>query len=210
MAAAVNVLAGRGRRTVIASLVLIAAAPAIGWAAEAASQAWPTSISGIVSTFGTDVMNAESTLPDGGLLEDVVCIPNGTPAGSRSDRAYTRPGPQIDASTESTCTSVPTVNLSIAKGANPTAVRSSQPVTYTFQLDNDGPGPGDGVVFRDPAVTGVDCSAATLMCSASGGATCPATLDVASLQGTGLVIPIFPAGGALQLMMSCTVTAEGL
>ncbi|HSX65054.1 MAG TPA: hypothetical protein VLF15_10010 [Pseudoxanthomonas sp.] len=37
----------------------------------------------------------------------------------------------------------------------------------------------------------------------------PASLDVANLQGSGLMIPSFPAGGALQFGMACTVTATG-
>ncbi len=165
-----------------------------------------------ISAFGTDVVITENTLPAGWLLEDAVCTSNGTPVGSRAGSSYTIPGAQIDASGESfVChfTNTPTVNLRLAKSANPTTLRSGQPVTYTFLLDNDGPGPGDGAVFRDPAVEGVDCAAATLSCSASGGAVCPASLDVPTLQGTGLVIPTFPAGGSLQLGMTCDVTASG-
>lgn len=166
-----------------------------------------------VTSFGTDVVITENTLPAGWFLEDAACTSNGTPVGSRAGSSYTIPGAQIDASGESfVCnfTNTPTVNLRLAKNANPTTLRSGQPVTYAFQLDNDGPGPGDGAVFRDPAVDGVDCAAATLSCSASGGAVCPASLEVPTLQGTGLVIPTFPAGGSLQFSMSCDVTADGL
>ncbi|HSX65572.1 MAG TPA: hypothetical protein VLF15_12640, partial [Pseudoxanthomonas sp.] len=77
-------------------------------------------------------------------------------------------------------------------------------------VNNDGPGTGDGAVVADPPVAGVDCTAATLSCSASGGAVCPASLDVALFQGLGLTIPTFPAGGSLQFGMACTVTATGL
>lgn len=165
-----------------------------------------------VTSFGTDVVITENSLPPGWLLEDAVCTSNGTPVGARSGSSYTIPGAQIDASGESFVCSfanTPTVNLRLEKTANPTALRSRQPVTYTFRLDNDGPGPGDGAVFRDPAIDGVDCSTATLSCSASGGAVCPASPAVAMLQSSGIVLPTFPPGGALQFGMTCNVTASG-
>jgi uncharacterized repeat protein (TIGR01451 family) len=180
-------------------------APVDGDAATAGAQPFA------VSTFGSDVVITETTLPAGWLLEDAVCTSNGTPVGSRSGSAYTIPGAQIDSSGEGfvcTFTNAPTVNLRIDKTANPTTVRSGQPVTYTFRLDNDGPGPGDGAVFRDPPVAGMDCSAATLTCSATGGAACPSTLAVSALQGSGLALPTFPAGSSLQLAMTCTAATD--
>lgn len=165
-----------------------------------------------VITFGNDVVITENTLPAGWLLSDAVCTSGGTPVGSRSGVAYTIPGSLIDASAESfvcTFTNTPTTNLRIDKTANPTAVRTGETVTYTIAASNDGPGPGHGAVMHDPPVTGMDCTAAALTCSASGGAVCPASLDVAALQSTGLVIPTFPPGGALQFGMACTVTATG-
>jgi uncharacterized repeat protein (TIGR01451 family) len=166
-----------------------------------------------VSTFGTDVVITENALPAGWLLEDAVCTSGGTPIGSRSGSAYTIPGALIDASAESfvcTFTNTPTTNLRIAKDANPTAVRSGETVTYTIAVNNDGPGPGDGAVIRDPAIFGVDCSAGTLACgNAAGGAVCPASPTVADLQGSGVTIPTFPAGGSMQFTLTCTVTASG-
>ena len=89
-------------------------------------------------------------------------------------------------------------------------VESGDTVAYTLTLNNDGPGPGDGAVIRDPAISGVDCSAGTLTCgNATGGAVCPASLAVADLQGSGVTIPVFPAGGSMQFTLTCTVTASG-
>ncbi|WP_454832365.1 DUF6923 family protein [Pseudoxanthomonas wuyuanensis] len=165
-----------------------------------------------VTDFGTDVVITENTLPAGWVLTDAACTSGGTPVGSRSDSAYTIPGGLIDASAENfdcTFTNTPTTSLGIDKTVSPTAARVGDTVTYTIAVSNDGPGPGDGAVLRDPAVDGVDCAAATLSCSASGGAVCPATMDVATLQDAGLLIPVFPVGGALQFGMACTVTATG-
>lgn len=165
-----------------------------------------------VSAFGTDVVITENALPAGWLLSDAVCTSNGTPVGSRNGAAYTIPGAQIDASAENfvcTFTNTPTATLRVDKTAAPLAVRTGGTVTYTMRVDNDGPAPGDGAVFRDPVVAGVDCSAATLSCSAAAGAACPAALDVAALQGAGLIIPTLPAGGSVTFAMSCTVTASG-
>jgi uncharacterized repeat protein (TIGR01451 family) len=165
-----------------------------------------------ITAFGTDVVITENALPAGWLLTDTVCTSGGTPVGSRSGSAYVIPGGLIDASAESfvcTFTNTPTTNLRIDKAVTPTTARAGDTVTYTIGVNNDGPGPGDGAVVADPEVIGVDCAAATLSCSASGGAVCPASLDVAAFQNTGLVIPAFPAGGALQFGMACTVTATG-
>ncbi|SOD54054.1 DUF11 domain-containing protein [Pseudoxanthomonas wuyuanensis] len=165
-----------------------------------------------VTTFGTDVVITENTLPAGWLLTDATCTSGGTPVGSRSGSAYTIPGGLIDASAESfecTFTNTPTTSLRIDKTVSPTTARAGDTVTYAITVNNDGPGPGDGAVMADPEVPGVDCTAATLSCSASGGAACPVAVDVATLQDAGLTIPTFPAGGSLQFEMSCTVTATG-
>lgn len=166
-----------------------------------------------VSTFGTDVVITENSLPTGWLLDDVVCTSSGTPVGNRSGNAYTIPGSLIDASGESfvcTFTNMPTVNLRIDKAANPATLRSGDDVTYTITVNNDGPGPGDGAVLTDPVIAGVDCSAGTLVCgAATGGAVCPVSPTVPDLQGSGITIPTFPAGGSMQFTLTCTVTATG-
>ena len=109
-----------------------------------------------------------------------------------------------------TFTNTPTVNLRIDKTAAPAAVQSGGTVTYALTLNNDGPGPGDGAVVRDPVIAGVDCSAGTLTCGgATGGAVCPASPTVSDLQNSGVTIPVLPVGGSLQLTLACTVTASG-
>lgn len=165
-----------------------------------------------VSTLGADVTIDESSLPADWVLNGATCTNgDGALVGSLANRRYTIPAASISMGQTFDCNFVndPATNLRINKGVAPTAARTGDTVTYTIDANNDGPGAGDGAVLTDPPVPGLDCAAATLSCNASGGAVCPASLDVAALQGTGLVIPTFPAGGALQFGMTCTVTATG-
>lgn len=166
-----------------------------------------------VSSLGADVTIDESSLPAGWIVNGASCTDaGGALVGNLAAGRYTIPAAAITMGQTFDCSFVnePTVNLRIDKSANPTTVRSGETVTYTIVANNDGPGPGDGALVADPPVPGVDCTAATLSCSASAGAACPASLDVATFQSTGLTIPTFPAGGSLQFGMTCTVTATGL
>lgn len=101
-------------------------------------------------------------------------------------------------------------DLRIDKTSSEPEVESGGEVTYTIAVANDGPAPADGAVITDPQPVGLDCSTGTLICgSEAGGAACPASPTVAGLQGAGLIIPTFPAGGSLQLTLTCTVSASG-
>lgn len=174
-----------------------------------------------VVTFGSDVVITESSLPTGWNLTGAACTSGGIAVGSRAGSAYTIPGSVIDSSAESfecTFTNTPTVDLRIDKSVASATVQSGGKVTYTLTVSNDGPGPGDGAVVRDPAIAGVDCSAGPppqepvpLTCGGeTGGAVCPTSPTVSDLQNSGLTIPVLPAGGSLQLTLICTVTASGL
>lgn len=165
-----------------------------------------------VASLGTDVTIDESSLPADWILNGATCATgDGALVGSLANGRYTIPAASITMGQTYNCSFVndPTTNLRINKVVTPTAARTGDTATYTIEANNDGPGSGDGAVLTDPAVPGLDCTTATLSCNASGGAACPAPLDVAALQSTGLVIPTFPAGGAVQLGMACTVTATG-
>ena len=106
-----------------------------------------------------------------------------------------------------------TANLNITKtntpasGANDQANDSVQlgaTTTYTIVVRNGGPDAADGAIVRDPAGTRLECS--TVSCgSASGGAACPASVDIATLQGTGVVVPTLPANGAVTFTLQCVV-----
>ena len=81
-------------------------------------------------------------------------------------------------------------------------------LTYTLVVTNSGPSADDGAVVKDPAV--VNFSVTSVTCpSATGGAACPATLTVALLQASGLVIPTLPLNGAVTLNVIGTAGLTG-
>ena len=79
--------------------------------------------------------------------------------------------------------------------------------SYVIVVTNNGPSSANGAVIRDPAPTGLTCSAVS--CSnATGGAACAFTpaLTVANLQSTaGVTINTLPSGGSVRLTLVCTV-----
>ena len=86
--------------------------------------------------------------------------------------------------------------------------RIGQAVTYTLTARNTGPDLADGSLLVDPAVPGLVCT--TYNCSASNGAQCgSASGDAAALQSPGIVLPVFPVNGQVQVQLSCTVSATG-
>lgn len=102
-------------------------------------------------------------------------------------------------------------DVSVTKTVAPAEAAPGDQVTYTLVVGNAGPAAADGTTLTDPAVAGLDCTAAVLQCAASGGAACPASPTVAQLQSAaGMAIPALPAGGTATFSMACTVTATGL
>ncbi|MGQ4660369.1 hypothetical protein [Lysobacter sp. F6437] len=98
-------------------------------------------------------------------------------------------------------------DLAVTKTASANSVGNGGTVEYTIVVSNNGPEAGDNAVVHDPAVTGIDCAAATLSCAADGGAACPAAPTVVQLQAApGLVIPTLPGGGQVTLRMACTLS----
>ena len=98
------------------------------------------------------------------------------------------------------------IDLSIVKSVTPTNAAIGDTVTYVLEVGNAGPLAGDGAILQDPAVPGLNCSAATIACSATGSAVCPASPTIAGLQGAGLVVPTLPVGGTVRLEFACVVT----
>jgi uncharacterized repeat protein (TIGR01451 family) len=98
-------------------------------------------------------------------------------------------------------------DLAITKTASKASVGNGGTVEYTIVVSNKGPEAGDKAVVKDPVVTGIDCTTATLSCAAAGDAVCPANPTVADLQGSsGLVIPTLPKDGNVTLRMTCTLS----
>jgi uncharacterized repeat protein (TIGR01451 family) len=98
-------------------------------------------------------------------------------------------------------------NLSLTKLNGTDTLVAGQTITYTLVASNGGPSPANGAVLRDPTVTGLSCTQIT--CTPNG-ASCPAPLDVPTLQGSGLLVPSFPPNTSLTLQLTCGVTATGV
>ncbi|MCE3001944.1 MAG: hypothetical protein LW860_04460 [Xanthomonadaceae bacterium] len=101
-------------------------------------------------------------------------------------------------------------DVSVTKTDGLTTVAPNGAITYTIVVANAGPSPAGGTRLTDPpvanlTVTGVACGSPT------GGAACPAALDltVANLQGPGLVIPTLPAGGSVTFTVTGTAGTSG-
>ena len=81
--------------------------------------------------------------------------------------------------------------------------------TYTLVVTNNGPSAANNAVLTDPVVAGLNVTA--VACTmVTGGAVCPASISVALLQGSGIVISTLPSGGSLTFTVTATVTATGL
>lgn len=98
----------------------------------------------------------------------------------------------------------------ITKTNASSSVSPGDTTTYTITVTNTTGQTIASSVFRDPAVAHLSVSAVS--CSAQGGATCPPGVNVANVQGAGLPITNFPAGGSLVFTVDAAVTgnpAEG-
>ncbi|MBD9470841.1 GEVED domain-containing protein [Pseudoxanthomonas sp. PXM01] len=188
-----------------------------------AASAWtltatgPTNISGATGTAavtnasvnpGTYTL-AESATPLHYVASPYNCVKNGAAAVSGNSLV-------LAAGDTATCTinnnDSNQTDVQIEKTATPSPVRSGERVQFTLVVTNRGPAAAAGAVVRDPAVAGLDCTAAGLplaSCSASGGATCPASTTASGLQ-TGVAIPVLPNGGTVTIQFTCNVTASGL
>ncbi|NZA28519.1 DUF11 domain-containing protein [Luteimonas sp. SJ-92] len=114
----------------------------------------------------------------------------------------------FDGESSATITVAPIADLSIVKSSSDDAVTSGDEVVYQIVVANNGPSAADGAVVTDPGVPdSLECTA--LVCSADGGAACPAGPTPAQLAA-GLVIPTLPNGGTVTLALTCTVTASGV
>jgi uncharacterized repeat protein (TIGR01451 family) len=103
--------------------------------------------------------------------------------------------------------------LTISKTNSTATLVAGASTTYTIVISNGGPDAANGSLLRDPAVTGLSCTAVS--CTSAIGTTCavsapPANVTVANLQGSGIPISSFPARSSLTFTVSCGVTASGV
>ena len=103
-------------------------------------------------------------------------------------------------------------SLAITKNNSTTTLVAGSTTTYNVVISNNGPGPADQAVLRDPFAAGLACTAVNCA-STFGGASCPpgGSTTIAQLQSSaGIPIPVFPANSSLTFAVTCGVTATGL
>ncbi|MDB5963964.1 MAG: hypothetical protein JWQ72_464, partial [Polaromonas sp.] len=98
-------------------------------------------------------------------------------------------------------------NITISKSNGVGTVTAGGTTGYTLTVANLGPSDASGAVLSDPVATGLSCTTAAT-CTASGGASCAASVPIATLQ-SGYTIPVLPSGGQVTLVLNCAVTATG-
>lgn len=98
--------------------------------------------------------------------------------------------------------------LTVAKTNGVGTVTTGTTTTYTLSFGNLGPASADGALVSDTPDAGLSaCS--VLSCSASGGASCPAT-PANLLNPGGVALRSLPAGGSVQFSVRCNITASGV
>lgn len=118
---------------------------------------------------------------------------------------------------ECTVTNTPrSTDLAVVKTANRAVVQSGEELEYTLTVSNAGPAAANGAILTDVAGAGLNCglpsAAGKNVCTASGGAVCPAVSGVdlgQALFGGGLTLPLLPAQGQIDVKVFCQVTATG-
>jgi uncharacterized repeat protein (TIGR01451 family) len=98
-------------------------------------------------------------------------------------------------------------NISVAKTNGVSTLVAGATTAYTVTVANSGPSDASGAVISDSFTPGLSCVTAAT-CSASGGASCTASIPVATLQ-SGYTIPGLPSGGQIAIVLTCGVTATG-
>ncbi len=121
--------------------------------------------------------------------------------------AQTIPGFDAQGQASAAVTMTDDADLSIVKTVTPTTAVVGDTVTYVLEVGNPGGVGVSNAIVTDPAIPGLDCSAATPVCSATGSAQCPASPTIAGLQGAGLTVPLLPVGDTVRIEFACTVTA---
>jgi uncharacterized repeat protein (TIGR01451 family) len=131
--------------------------------------------------------------------------------GTLSGATLTIPGGTLQPTSTVVCTFVNTQrqpDLSVTKQVTPNAVASGGTVTFTLTASNVGVVDVANAVLADAPGTGLSCTSAG-SCTASGGASCPASIPASALFGGGVAIPALPVGGSVAVTAACTVTASG-
>ncbi|MGB4116513.1 MAG: DUF11 domain-containing protein [Polaromonas sp.] len=100
----------------------------------------------------------------------------------------------------------PNTDPFVTKTNSTSTLASFATTAYVITVGNIGPGPADGIIVKDPAVSGLNKTA--ISCAATGaGAACPASSTVAGVEGAGLTIPTLPINTTVVFTITASVTA---
>lgn len=100
--------------------------------------------------------------------------------------------------------------LSITKTNVVTVLQAGQTTSYTITIQNSGPSTVSGAIFRDPVAAGLTCTSVSCL-GVVGATSCPAgaSVTIANLQGSGIVLPTMIPPSSVQFAVNCNVTATG-
>lgn len=156
-----------------------------------------------------EAINTQFTLDTASCVDTSNTVPGSI--GTLSGAVLTIPPASLQPATTLVCTFVNSLrepDLAVTKQVSPGVVASGGTVTYTLTASNVGVVDVANAVLADAPGAGLSCTSAG-SCSASGGATCPASVPAAALFGAGVTIPALPVGGSVVVNVPCTVTASG-
>lgn len=96
----------------------------------------------------------------------------------------------------------------ITKTNGVSAINAGDTTTYTVVIGNNSGGLLQDMLFRDPAVTNLTVN--SVSCMATNGASCPASVTVADMQGTGISISSasLPDGSSLTFTINATLSSS--
>jgi uncharacterized repeat protein (TIGR01451 family) len=120
-----------------------------------------------------------------------------------SDDSNTNPFPQFAGLSDLTYDLL--ADLIVTKDNSAVSVVSGTIVSYTITVSNNGPNSAGGARLTD-APNGLQLQD-PIACSVSGGAICPAAINLtaANLIGSGIVLPTLPSGGVLTFTVNALV-----
>ena len=113
-----------------------------------------------------------------------------------------------NSATDTNQTGSGTADLSISKTNGTSSLLPGALTTYTVVVANTGPLAAGGAIVTDLVAAGLTKEGTPACTATTGGAVCPATVTIALLEGAGVVIPTFPAGGTVTFTIPARVTAS--
>ncbi|WP_027715630.1 DUF11 domain-containing protein [Desulfuromonas sp. TF] len=94
----------------------------------------------------------------------------------------------------------------ISKSDGINTITAGDGTTYSVTITNTTGATLSNAIFQDPAVAYLTVD--SLGCSAAGGATCPGSLPISTMQGGGIIIPSMPVNSSVTFTIGATVSAS--